>query len=324
MPEIPRVTRDITTNDRLAALEAAAAVHVHEQRPENTLRAYATDWAAWTTYTERLGIPELTATAGALVGYVVALERLGKAPATVERRLSGAVSGLRQRDVEVPRAATEAARRALNGYVRRLAEAGETRGRGQAPAALVRDLRAMCAACPDTLAGVRDRALLLVGFGIAGRRSEVASLHVPDVVTSAEGLEVTIRYGKSGGRTVAVPAAPGSPTCPLAAWQAWMDVAGLTEGPAFRRVDRHGRVLGGLSGQGVGLIVARAAERAGLTAALTGHSLRAGLATEARRAGHDATAISRQGGWSPNSRAMHRYLRNVDRWSDNPMHGIGL
>ncbi|MEU7481372.1 site-specific integrase [Lentzea sp. NPDC042327] len=109
------------------------AVHeyVRTQRPANTQRAYATDWKVWTRYVTELGIPEDSATAGALVGFVVWLERQEAAPTTVDRRLAGAVVGLRQRGAKPLKAATEAARAALNGYRRRLTGAGEKRGRGR-------------------------------------------------------------------------------------------------------------------------------------------------------------------------------------------------
>lgn len=313
-----------TPEERLAALETAAQEYVRTQRPANTQRAYAADWKVWTRYVTQLGIPEDSATAGALVGFVVWLERQEAAPATVDRRLAGAVVGLRQHGAEPPKAATEAARAALNGYRRRLAEAGEKRGRGKAPAMEIKHLRLISAACPETLTGIRDRAVVLIAFSIAGRRSEVAALLVSDVVEAAEGLVITIRSGKTGGRTVAVPYGSHESTCPVRAWRAWLDASGVTEGPAFRRIDRHGRILGVLAAQSVGTIITTAGERAGVTVRFTGHSARAGLATEARRAGHDAKTISQHTGHAPNSPVLYDYMRTVDQWADNAVAGIGL
>jgi site-specific recombinase XerD len=313
-----------TPAERLAALDVAAADYVQTQRPKNTLTAYAADRKVWARYVSELGIPEDSATAGALVGFVAWLEQNGAAPTTIDRRLAGAVVGLRQRGAEPPKAATEAARAALNGYRRRLAEAGEKRGRGRAPAMTIKDLRKISAACPETLAGIRDRALVLIAFAIAGRRSEVAALLVTDVEQVDEGLIVTIRSGKTGGRTVAVPYGSHEGTCPVRAWRAWLAASGITDGAAFRRINRHGTLLGGLSAQSAGTVITNAAERAGLAVHMTGHSARAGLATEARRAGHDVKTISQQTGHAPNSRVLYDYLRVVDQWSDNAVAGIGL
>lgn len=319
---------------RLAELDRLAAEHVDAERPANTRRAYAADWRAWQDYTAALGIPDNAATSGALVGFVAYGERQGWAPTTIDRRLSGVVVELRRRGAEPAKASTEAARAALNGYRRRLAEAGETRGRGPAPAMTVRHLRTIVAACPDTLAGLRDRALVLLAFATAGRRAEIANLLLSDVERTEQGLVVSVRFGKTGARRVAVPAAAGSPTCPVAAWREWLAASGLSglsglsdgdDGPAFRRVARQGtRPLGGLSAQAVGNIITRAAQRAGIPAHLTGHSARAGLATEARRAGHDAKTIAQQGGWRPTSAVLHGYFREADQWADNALNGMGL
>jgi integrase len=325
---VVRVPSEIDTvaasADRLAVLDAAAEQYVNEQQPRNTARAHESDWRAWNAYTTTVGIDPCSASTGALVGYVAYLERAGRSPNTIDRRLSGAVVGLRARGIEPARTATKAARTALDGYRRRLAEAGEKRGRGNAPALTVKHLRQICAACPDTLAGLRDRALVLLAFAIAGRRSEVASLLVSDIVTDDQGLVVTVRYGKTGARTVAVPFGSHPTTCPVRAWQAWQAASGITDGAALRRIDRHGRLLGGLAGQSVGAIITAAGERAGIELHFTGHSARAGLATEARRAGHDTKTIATQGGWTTNSRALGGYLQIVDRWSDNAVAGIGL
>lgn len=311
------------TDARLAALDMLAVQHVAEQRRTNTATAYDGDWRTWQRYTTALGIPETTATVGAFVGFVVWLEKRDAAPTTIDRRLAGVAVKLRERGIEPSKEVTKKAREALAGYERRLAEAGETRGRGKAPALTVPQLRAISRECPDTLAGTRDRALTLVAFSIAGRRSEVAHLDVADIARTEQGMTVHVRFGKSGARKVAVPNGNGN-TCPVAAWEAWKDAAELTEGPAFRRIDRHGNLLAaGMSGQAVGAVLTRASERADVEG-ITGHSARAGMVTAARRAGHDVKTISEKSGHLPNSAVLFGYMREVDQWSDNAANGIGL
>lgn len=311
------------TDARLAALDMLAVQHVAEQQVTNTATAYNGDWKTWQRYTTALEIPETSATVGAFVGFVVWLEKKGAAPTTIDRRLAGVAVKLRERGVEPSKSVTKEARKALAGYERRLAEAGETRGRGKAPALTVQQLRAISAQCPSTLAGIRDRALSLVAFSIAGRRSEVAHLDVADIVRTEQGMTVHVRFGKSGARKVAVPKGNGN-TCPVAAWEAWKAAADLTDGPAFRRVDRHGNLLdAGMSGQAVGAVLTRAAERADVEG-IKGHSARAGMVTAARRAGHDMKTISEKSGHRPNSAVLFGYVREVDQWADNAANGIGL
>ncbi|HWD08343.1 MAG TPA: integrase, partial [Actinomycetota bacterium] len=85
-----------------------------------------------------------------------------------------------------------------------------------------------------------------------------------------------------------------------------------------------GRLLGPMSGQAVATVVARAAEAAGLAGRYRGHSLRRGGATAARRAGHDLVTIGRHGRWKEGSPVLLGYLEDSDRWTDNPMRGVGL
>lgn len=168
----------------------------------------------------------------------------------------------------------------------------------------------------DKLIGVRDRALLCVGFAGAFRRSELVALRVEDIEWVQEGLKVTVRKSKtdqeSFGAVVALPVGRSAATCPVRALEAWCKAAGIVEGPLFRKVDRHSNVGDkALGGRAVATVVQRTAAVAGLDPRLyAGHSLRAGLATTASRAGKTDRAIMQQGRWS--GRAMvDRYVRDA-------------
>lgn len=246
------------------------------------------------------------------------------APGTIRRRLYGAITALREHGVTVPAGASAHANDTVNAYERRLAGEGERRGRGPAPAVSVKQLRAICAELPPTLAGHRDRAILLLGFALAARRDELAHLGVDDVADDPHGLLVTVRASKTAPRTVAIPYGKHAATCPVTAWRTWTAAGDLTHGRAFRAIDRHGNLAGSITGQAIGTAITRAAEHAGLLTHVTAHSLRAGLATEARRAGHDPLTIARQGGWVDGSPVLYGYIRTIDRWTDNALENIGL
>lgn len=321
---------------RLADLDAAADSYVRAQRPATTQAAYAQDWATWEDYASWAGIPVLSGTRGALVGFVLWLEhgaprlgeaeqvRPGAAPSTIRRRLAGVLHGLRRHHVRLDPGASGAATAALDGYRRRLAEAGEARGRGQAHAVDVPAVLAMSRACPDGPAGARDRAMLLVGFFAATRASDQAHLLRNDVTVEQTGLVVDVRRGKTTG-TSALPSRRHPLLCPRRAWLTWVEVAGLDAGPAFRAVSRHDRVGSApLSPDAVTAVVARAGRRAGLGYPVTCHSLRAGFATESYRAGASLVDIARQGRWSPGSQELFRYIRQVDRWRHNAADGLDL
>lgn len=316
----------------LDQLDEASDEHAARKRPGNTTRAYAGDWKRWEAFATASGFPVWAVRRGTLRAFVTRCWADGDAPATIDRRLAGIAVTLRtvyRRDVDP--GDTKDARELLKDLIREAAENREpVRGRGEAAPLLLPDLRRICAACGDDVAGKRDKAVVLMAFAIAGRRSELAGLNDADVVDDGDrGLLVDIRVSKTKRRIVAVPYGSNPLTCPVRAWRAWQQAkqdASLDSGPAFLRIDRHGRVLGELSGQAVGSILTRVGERAGLDVRLTGHSGRAGLATEARRAGKDRKAISNTTGHVDGSAALERYFRTTDQWteSDNALIGIGL
>lgn len=136
---------------------------------------------------------------------------------------------------------------------------------------------------------LRDRALLLLGFAGAFRRSELVALNVSDIEETTEGLRVTIRRGKTDqeahGATIGIPR--GKIACPVAAFSAWLTDAGIEAGSVFRPVGKGGRVLETRpTCRSVAAIVQRHAARVGLDPALfAGHSLRSGFLTSAAARG---------------------------------------
>ena len=152
---------------------------------------------------------------------------------------------------------------------------------------------------------MRDRALLLVGFAGAFRRSELVSLDVADVMFASDGLVVQLRRSKTDqegeGRKVGLPFGSNPLTCPVRSLRAWLGVAAIARGPIFRAVDRHGNVADAwLTDQSVALVVKRCAKAAGLDwERYAGHSLRSGLATAAAMADVSERAIMAHTGTSP-------------------------
>jgi integrase len=148
----------------------------------------------------------------------------------------------------------------------------------KAPAVAAKML-GMVATAPDGLAGMRDRALLLLGFAGAFRRSELVALDVADIEETETGLLVTIRHSKTDqeGQGVTIAIARGDIACPVKALQAWLDATGIEAGPVFRPIDKGGTVR-----RSVANIVKAYAGRAGFDAStFSGHSPRSGLLTSA-------------------------------------------
>jgi len=202
----------------------------------------------------------------------------------------------------------------------RLVFQGIRRTLGSAPdqknAAITAEVRAMVETLsPTSLIGVRDRALLLVGFAGAFRRSELVSLDVTDVTFGGDGLVVQLRRSKTDqegeGRKVGLPFGSNPLTCPVRALRDRLDVALMARGPIFRAVDRHGNVADTrLTDQPVALVVKRCAKAAGLDSEkYAGHSLRSGLATAAAMADVSERAIMAQTGHK-SLPMVRRYIRD--------------
>jgi integrase len=164
----------------------------------------------------------------------------------------------------------------------------------------------------------RDKALLLVGFAGAFRRSELVALRYEDIICFESGIELTIRRSKTdqegAGRTVFIPHAHGS-RCPVKALTNWLSQAGIVSGPLFRGINRHDQVVGNkaLSPQSVALIVKSSVRmKAGEEAAkgVAGHSLRAGYCTEAATVGLQPYQIREQTGHKSDL-TLARYIRPV-------------
>ncbi|MBV1800666.1 tyrosine-type recombinase/integrase [Siccirubricoccus sp. G192] len=318
--------------EELRALAARAAVYATKARGEGTLRAYRSAWRGYAAWCHSLGREPLAGDPDILAMYVV----------------KRADAGLRLASLRVHLAAIQAAHRlagiALDLKDPRLAMVleGVARTKGTRPgkraaAATPDALRRMLAARPgaDTALGARDRAMLLLGFGAALRRAELAALRLGEVVCeSGRGVTVLVRRSKTdpraAGQQVAVWANPAEPGfCAMAALEAWLGfrrrAADLTGGasdaerPLFCAVTKAGRPTGqGLSDKAVWRLVKQAAVDAGLPAPerFSGHSLRAGLATAAGEAGAGLADLMRQTRHRSTEVALG-YLRPADLWRNN-------
>lgn len=317
---------------RLAALDTASDEHAAGQRPDNTTRSYASDWKTWTEFCKQLQIPPTAATRGTLRAFVDVLwNREHRAYATIDRKLAGVAVTLRtQHGVVIDPEATRSARELLKDYRRKARKNKEPeRGRGKAPAMRLDALRLIVSKCDTDVFGLRDRAMVLLGFAIAARRAELAGLLLRNIHDDPHGLLVDVVVSKVDPRTVAVPYGKNEATCPVRAFKAWQKAAQIADPDrhAFRRIHHTGAVQPqGLTPQRAGDIITAAGLRAGIELLFTGHSVRSGMATEARRAGKDPKAIAAITGHKPNSSVLHGYMQIVDQWDekDNALIGIGL
>lgn len=306
----------------LAVLTDDARDYIASSRSAATTRSYRTGWAQFHEWCARHHRESLPASSETVALYVTHLARKVK-PGTLDVRIAAVSAAHRAAGYESPTKA-EAVRLIRRGVRRTLGTAQR-----EARPILVEDLRAMVRDLPDDAGGCRDRTLLLIGFAGALRRSELVGLDVEDVVDGPDGLTVRVRRSKTdqegAGRTVGIPYGSNPSTCPVRGWRRWLDISGLTDGPAFRPVTRHGHIgTDRLGDRAVSDIVKRHAAKVGIDpATVSGHSLRAGLATAAAQAGVSERVIAQTTGHRGTA-MLRRYIREGSLFRENAASLVGL
>src|SRR6202043_3841317 len=207
--------------DFAAALDLAKA-----EKAASTRKAYGTDFRLFKAYCDAKGVSALPATPETVAAYIAAEAQTAK-PSTIGRRVAAIRYAHKLAGLETPTDA-EGVKATMRGIRRTFGGA-----RNKKAPAVAAKMHSMVATAPDGLAGLRDRALLLLGFAGAFRRSELVALNVADIEETETGLLVTIRGSKTDqerqGITIAI--ARGDIACPVKALRAWLDAAGIEAGP---------------------------------------------------------------------------------------------
>ncbi|TDC51439.1 integrase [Actinomadura sp. KC345] len=338
-------------------LSPEAAARVAAGLAGNTTRAYTRHWATFTRWCELTGRTPLPATRETLAEYVHHLAgntttQYGTppAPSTVDTMLSCVQAAHKLAGLDCD---ARLARTALRAYRQERVTHPDPRlryKRRRAPEIDIAALRAMIEAIAvavtagelTPLRAERDQLILVLGFAMMGRRSEVAALDIADLDFSERGLTVTIRLSKTdqqaAGTEVFLKRGRHVRTCPVELARTWLRTLaghGITDGPLLRGIDRHGNLAGAgrFAGRGSGrmddetlnTIVRDAAVRAELdnAAAYTFHGLRAGGATSAAEAGAAPSTIQEHGRWNSLS-MVFVYWRRGTAWANNALDNVGL
>lgn len=283
----------VTASLSLEQAAGAASAFVQASKSAATRKAYQADARDFSAWCQRHGLDPLPATVDTVAAYLASLATSGLKSSTITRRVA-AISYLhRISGIESP-TASEAIKALLAG-IRRSIGTSTTR-KSPLTAEVVASLLGVMG---DDLHGLRDRALLLLGFAGTLRRSELVALDVSDLEETAEGLIVRIRRSKTdqeaAGDFVSIPF--GSKLLPVRALKDWLLASGITDGPLFRPIRRGGRAVEveRLSARAVAEIIKARAAAIGLEASsFSGHSLRSGFVTSALGAGADVLRVMDQ------------------------------
>jgi site-specific recombinase XerD len=288
-----------------------------------TISAYASGWRDFLAFCAERDLSALPASDETVALYLTHMADGGAKAATIARRL--VVISQAHKGADLPSPTTSSLVHRVHAGIRRTIGTAQV---GKAPA-VVADLKTMLQKLPGTRVGLRDRAVLLLGFAGAFRRAELVSLDLSDLEFSSAGLIVTLRRSKTdqegASRRVGIPFGSSEATCPVRAVSAWLDTARIADGPIFRPLDRFQRVQDTrLSDKAVALIVKRRAKAVGLDPKrYAGHSLRAGLATSAAAAGASERVIMSQTGHR-SAEMVRKYIREGNLFTSNAAAIAGL
>jgi site-specific recombinase XerD len=284
-PQLSKVNPMGEIIDPLASLRD----YMKAEKAPNTRHSYAVGFADFEKWCAATGVCALPADPLDVAKYLASLADRGVKASTINQRCAAIRYAHKMKGLEPPTNAEGV--RALVRGIRRVIG---TRSNRKAPATATA-ITAMIAEIPDTLIGKRDRALLLLGFAAALRRSELVALCVDDVERSPEGMRVLIRRSKTDqageGYTISVPR--GAKLLVVEALEAWLVAGAIRTGPLFRPIGKGGRVnTVALTDHAVAAIVKRYAGAAGLDPTMfSGHSLRTGFVTSALEHGADVLKV---------------------------------
>ena len=295
-PPAPTLSAIAREDARILA-DLARAVEDDLARPDlaaSTERAYAHDWADFATFCHRHGLDALPAAPQTLALYLKSLEtKKSQSPAGLRAGSAGlSVSTLRRRLAAIAsKHGTEKLETPTNHPLVKKLLRRYSRSRGTAEkkkdALTIERLPAILMAMPDDLPALRDRALLLLGYAGAFRRSELVALDVEDLRFSNSGLYVWISAAKNDprkkGRELYVPRLSGTELCAVRALESWIGIVGATAA-VFRSFNLCGRLTANRLDPGdVARILRRRCTAAGVSGDFAGHSLRRGFITNAAK-----------------------------------------
>ena len=281
----------------------------------NTKRAYKADFDHFTTWCRNEGIEPIGCSLTYLAAYIAQMADEGYKSATIARRLTAIGQAHELAGLDNP--AHEASIRKVMQGIRR------TIGTRQQPVKplLADDVLSMCQCVDeDTPRGMRDMALLLIGFNGGFRRSELVALHVEDLDFRRQGLAITVKSSKTDqdgqGRQLGI--LRKNYFCPVHAIYTWLDIARIKTGPVFRPIDRHGNIKPqALTDRSVANLIKKYALLAGLDPKdYSGHSLRSGLATQAAMNGVSERIIMKTTGHKTTT-MVRRYIQDGQLFKDN-------
>jgi len=285
------------SNELIDLMERERAIS-EASKSFNTRKGYKSDFNSFSKWCAETDLSHLPAHPDTVRLYLVFLDKIGRKPSTIKRcitsiRIAHTMAGY-------PNPITDSVNQTASGIYRLRGVAPEKKS-----ALTLERLARICSYIPNDILGIRDRAMILVGWMGALRRSEITAIAIEDIEEEAEGLVINVRRSKidqfGAGKRIGLPFLDDhQELCASRALTKWVSIARIKAGPVFRYIGKSGRnrILptyiseNGLNAVQVSTAVKRYAELAGYNPLdFGGHSLRSGLATTLAGAGIEERKI---------------------------------
>lgn len=310
--------RDLSTiqpGERLHTNLEDVGAFILASKAASTRRAYDSDWRHFKAWCDSHNLCPLPALPATVVLYITDLARPtdgseARKPATIARKITSINTMHKDAKLDSPATMTNRTLAATVAGIRRELGTAQTMKKPLTRNRVVKILNSL----EGPIAAARDKALVLIGFAGALRRSELATIEVEHVKWHSKGITIKLPRSKTDqegkGREVEIQYGTNERTCPVLALKDWLAVSGITEGFVFRSVGRHGSIGKALYSGSVGRIIQRLVTRAKIShpEEYGGHSLRAGFVTEASANGATDPQIMKQTGHSTPT-MVRRYSR---------------
>lgn len=329
---VPAVAGDVAAEAQIAE---RAHAYIRASRAASTLASYERHFKVFARWCIRHGRSPIPAGQDTLVLFLTDMAERYR-PSSLNAIISAIAFAHRDQGHSFDRSGVDT----LLAGIRRTHGTAERR----MDAIMTEELCGIVDALPSTLAGARDRALLLVGFAGAMRRSELVGLDIGQRSSGALGLvelehagaRIILDRGKTDqeGHGFTKGLLRGTSPCPVAALEHWLGLAGITTGPIFRPITKEDRIGSSrLTDRSVADIIKRSVRRGVMARGgsqaeayararrVAGHSLRAGFTTSAVAADVTDANITRHVGWS-SPQMIGRYTREVDLFRNNPLREV--
>ncbi|MBF9239891.1 tyrosine-type recombinase/integrase [Hymenobacter sp. BT683] len=284
----------------------------------NTVRAYAGDWKRFTSWCALHRLESLPAPVEALAGFLTELADAGKKVATIQRHAAAIAKAHALAGHDSPTADKK-----VKVLLKGIAREKKTRIKQAAAFTLASFKRTIRSIDVSTPTGLRNRALLLLGFTGAFRRSELEALNIEDLAFDEEGLVVSLDKSKTNqlgqAEEKAIFYSPDPALCPIRSLQAWLRVLDRTEGCVFVSLRKHQHLTTRrMTTKYINLIVQQY-----LGAPYTAHSLRASFVTVSKLHGADDSKVMNQTKHKT-SAMIRRYTRLDNVRQHNAAKELGL